>query len=99
MESVERKKAFSLLIPYSTKRHCYSTGLSTGFCLLLSDNYHRVTDFQGGGSAKNVENAESGEKVLDFYVQIDVRNGLFLVYNRVCTLITLCRPILLRKAI
>ena len=29
--------------------------------------------------SKVVENAESGEKVLDFYVQIDVRNGLFLV--------------------
>lgn len=79
MESVERKMAFLLLIPYSTKQPFYSTGLSTGFCLLISDNYHRVTDFQGGGSAKDVENAESGEKVLDFYVQIDVRNGLFLV--------------------
>lgn len=28
---------------------------------------------------KVVENANGGEKVLDFYVQIDVRNGLFLV--------------------
>ena len=79
MESVERKNAFLLLISYSTKGQCYSTGLSTGFCLLISDNYHRVMAFQGGGSAKVVENAESGEKVLDFYVQIDVRNGLFLV--------------------
>ena len=32
----------------------------------------------GGCQTKVVENAESGEKVLDFYVQIDVRNGLFL---------------------
>ena len=79
MESVERKMVFRLLIPYSTKQPFYSTGLSTGFCLLLSDNYHRVTDFQGGEREKVVENAESGEKVLDFYVQIDVRNGLFLV--------------------
>ena len=79
MESVERKIAFLLLISYSTIQPFYSTGLSTGFCLLLSDNYHRVTDFQGGERAKVVENAESGEKVLDFYVQIDVRNGLFLV--------------------
>ena len=79
MESVERKITFRLLIPYSTKQPFYSTGLSTGLSLLISDNYHRVTDFQGGGSAKVVENAESGEKVLDFYVQIDVRNGLFLV--------------------
>lgn len=79
MESVERKNAFLLLISYSTKQPFYSTGLSTGFCLLISDNYHRVMAFQGEGSAKVVENAESGEKVLDFYVQIDVRNGLFLV--------------------
>ena len=79
MESVERKNAFLLLIPYSTKQPFYSTGLSTGFCLLISDNYHRVTAFRGGIGAKVVENAESGEKVLDFYVQIDVRNGLFLV--------------------
>ena len=79
MESVERKMAFLLLISYSTKQPFYSTGLSTGFYLLLSDNYHRVMAFQGGGSAKVVENAESGEKVLDFYVQIDVRNGFFLV--------------------
>ena len=79
MESVERKMVFRLLIPYSTKQPFYSTGLSTGFYLLLFDNYHRVMAFQGGERAKVVENAESGEKVLDFYVQIDVRNGLFLV--------------------
>ena len=79
MESVERKMAFRLLIPYSTIQPFYSTGLSTGFCLLISDNYHRVMAFRGGIGAKVVENAESGEKVLDFYVQIDVRNGLFLV--------------------
>lgn len=79
MESVERKNAFLLLISYSTKGQCYSTGLSTGFCLLLSDNYHRVMLLLGGCQTKVVENAESGEKVLDFYVQIDVRNGLFLV--------------------
>ena len=79
MESVERKMAFLLLIPYSTKQPFYFTGLSTGFYLLISDNYHRVMAFRGGIGAKVVENAESGEKVLDFYVQIDVRNGLFLV--------------------
>ena len=33
----------------------------------------------GGCKTKVVENANGGEKVLDFYVQIDVRNGLFLV--------------------
>ena len=79
MESVERKNAFLLLISYSTKGQCYSTGLSTGFYLLLFDNYHRVMALLGGYKTKVVENAESGEKVLDFYVQIDVRNGLFLV--------------------
>ena len=79
MESVERKMAFLLLIPYSTKQPFYSTGLSTGFYLLLFDNYHRVMPLPGGCKTKVVENAESGEKVLDFYVQIDVRNGLFLV--------------------
>ena len=79
MESVERKNAFLLLISYSTKGQCYSTGLSTGFYLLLFDNYHRVMLLLGGCQTKVVENAESGEKVFDFYVQIDVRNGLFLV--------------------
>ena len=79
MESVERKNAFLLLISYSTKGEFYSTGLSTGFYLILFDNYHRVMPLPGGGETKVVENAESGEKVLDFSVQIDVRNGRFLV--------------------
>ena len=79
MESVERKNAFLLLISYSTKGQCYSTGLSTGLCLLISDNYHRVMLLSGGCQTKVVENAESGEKVLDFYVQIDVRNDCFFV--------------------
>ena len=79
MESVERKMAFLLLIPYSTKQPFYSTGLSTGFYLFLFDNYHRVMPLPGGCKTKVVENANGGEKVLDFYVQIDVRNGFFLV--------------------
>ena len=79
MESVERKNAFLLLISYSTKGQCYSTGLSTGLCLLISDNYHRVMLLPGDCQTKVVENENGGEKVLDFYVQIDVRNGLFLV--------------------
>ena len=79
MESVERKNAFLLLISYSTKGQCYSTGLSTGFYLLLFDNYHRVMPLPGGCKTKVVENAESGEKVAAFSVQIDVRNDCFFV--------------------
>ena len=55
--------------------------------------------FRGGIGAKVVENAKSGEKVLDFYVQIDVRNGFFLVQNDVYPLKTLRRPILFRMAV
>ena len=55
--------------------------------------------FRGGIGAKVVENAESGEKVLDFYVQIDVRNGFFLVQNDVYPLKTLRRAILFRMAV
>ena len=53
----------------------------------------------GGCQTKVVENANGGEKVLDFYVQIDVRNGFFLVQNDVYPLKTLRRAILFRMAI
>ena len=79
MESVERKNAFLLLISYSTKGQCYSTGLSTRFYRLLFDNYHILMPLPRGGRTKVVENANGGEKVVAFSVQIDVRNDCFFV--------------------
>lgn len=74
-----KKNAFLLLISYSTKGQCYSTGLSTRFYRLLLDNYHILIPLPRGGRMKVVENANGGEKVAVFSVQIDVRNDCFFV--------------------
>ena len=52
-----------------------------------------------GGRMKVVENANGGEKVTAFSVQIDVRNDCFFVENDVYPLKTLRRPVLFRMTV